>query len=400
MSDLKFFQEKNIWSQFSKLATLKISLLSSSDNRATIFGNGNNQVGVAIYAVVNGSDGKPLPLTLTELRDALYLCNYRTGVEITSPWTVSFTPNEFHNPVSTSFDNANNSTPLSQEEKNESDTVVFYISCADKSPDELISIGINIPGVGKFDSSENGTSTLNGPGGSSGSSFKSPSYVQISTLLPINYSVRESVAVTSDRPFTLKNNLWWESKFGNAGPYKEHWNAKVSEQVFRIAPNPEITPNNKFLYHTMTSGGLKANNVHDGKKINWQGSDVYAFTGQSKTDTDYCAVFGKGYGWNEYNVYMWYPDCDIVQQDGNFIVEDTHYYYRCSLTVENKHTHNDGIARLYLYNFILPESNCYQDNWHDASTDIILSVADVFGNTGKLTISFSYPDFYNKPYIH
>lgn len=54
--------------------------------------------------------------------------------------------------------------------------VKYYLSASESNRNIDISVGIHIPGVGEFNTSQNGTSTKNGPRGKSGSVFISPKY--------------------------------------------------------------------------------------------------------------------------------------------------------------------------------------------------------------------------------
>ncbi|MCW2482560.1 hypothetical protein, partial [Candidatus Symbiopectobacterium sp. NZEC135] len=105
-----------------------------------------------------------------------------------------------------------------------------YLSCGKAIPSTLISLGIDIPGVGKFDTSEHGTTTLNGPGGGSGSVFKNPQNITISSLEPIDYGVSSNIVISDGWSRLEQMNLLSDKLPVNLS--SDHSPADGSEAVF------------------------------------------------------------------------------------------------------------------------------------------------------------------------
>lgn len=146
------------------------------------------QVEILITLRIERSDDKSLRLSDNELKEALYLCNYRTGAKISAPWIISFEENEYNRAVS--YQNVAKAKPGSASVEAQADmlNLRFYLSRKTPRDNGLIAVAIHVPDVSDFDTIEYGTSTKNGPCGETGSPFKNPKYVGINLLIPIDYS--------------------------------------------------------------------------------------------------------------------------------------------------------------------------------------------------------------------
>ncbi|MCW2481673.1 hypothetical protein [Candidatus Symbiopectobacterium sp. NZEC135] len=179
------------WDQFYQLSVLEIDFKDSLSTSAVIYGNGRNQVAISIHVRVMSSVTTVLPLTEQEVFDAIYLCNYRDGSRLSSDWQLSKTPGDYVGAVN--YLSANSADSLTPGDN----FLTCYLSCGKAIPSTLIALGIDIPGVGRFDTSEHGTNTLNGSGGESGSFFKNPQNITISALEPINYNLPSNLSISN-----------------------------------------------------------------------------------------------------------------------------------------------------------------------------------------------------------
>ncbi|AIV73702.1 hypothetical protein X994_6339 (plasmid) [Burkholderia pseudomallei] len=199
----------SVWDDFHKLSVLKIGFLTNSAAKsAAIYGNGKNQVAVVLHATVLGKDGKPLAISYDELLAATHLIDYSTGEKINwtenkpynkSPWSYTNIDWGYSNPGG--FDLAVQDSPLSATEGGVTEgvfVVTYYLYSSQLSSGLDVGVGINIPGVGEFNTTADGTGTHNSPGGKGGSVFKSPSFVHVKALDKIDYSLSSNLRVNNN----------------------------------------------------------------------------------------------------------------------------------------------------------------------------------------------------------
>lgn len=195
------------WDKFYRLSTLSITFAHSTAGTAYIYGNGRNQVAVSVSLKIVDRAGNKIGLTEDDIYNAIYLCDYNTGEETErpepspdspiipraySPWSYSRYANEFHNAISyqsaSVFGASEAAIPAVQD--NLVDTFALYKSCPEEADGKLISVGVSVPGVGNFDTSRNGTATINAPAGNSGSVFKSPSAAPVISGMVTGHTIR------------------------------------------------------------------------------------------------------------------------------------------------------------------------------------------------------------------
>lgn len=194
----------SVWDDFKSLNQLKLSFSASAAAvSGIIYGNSRNQVAITVQVKVLGTDGQPLPLTADDLMGQVELVSYQTGLPLRldgngtnfRPWAYTTTADDFVGAVTYSSvtntvpEQTNADLPFYCTETAGTGTVYLsYFIYAEDAADGLdVAVSINAPGVGKFDTTASGTTTKNGPGGNSGSVFKSPSYVHLSALQAVGY---------------------------------------------------------------------------------------------------------------------------------------------------------------------------------------------------------------------
>lgn len=138
-----------------------------------------------------------------ELLKAVYFVHYKEGKRLNrkgdnsnyQPWVYTDEDFGYAKFVSVSYftDLANAKVDTNENEQ----VIKLYLYATEPNEGFKISAGIDIPGVGDFNTSEMGTITLNGPEGKTGSTFRYPRFVHIDAIEPIDYSKPKSIGVYS-----------------------------------------------------------------------------------------------------------------------------------------------------------------------------------------------------------
>ncbi|EBD1259789.1 hypothetical protein IRA26_004299 [Salmonella enterica] len=186
------------YDNFKQLSHLNISYKASAASVATIYGNGLNQVEILIAVQLLDTNGKPVMMTQQEMIDSIYLCDYNTGEKLPSDntgatWNYTTEPGKYvgaleYAPV------GKDSHHFTQDENY--NYLTLYLYSMARSDGQIVAAGIDIPTIGKFNTTANGTLTPNGPNGS-GSVFKMPDNVTAKALLPYQYKT-DDFYLTSD----------------------------------------------------------------------------------------------------------------------------------------------------------------------------------------------------------
>lgn len=186
------FVEDTAWGQFKQLKTLSVDFVDSpSSAKAKMYANSLNQVGLVVKFAADGLNGLPLEVPLDLLRDAIKLCDYTTGEPIEANWILSYEAGAFNRAIEYSF-----ARDLPAENRAVTN-VIMYISSDKALSDKTMAVSLLVDGVGSFDTTAEGTPTLNGPAGVTGSVFKSPSSVVLTTVAELDYSLPSTLEVTS-----------------------------------------------------------------------------------------------------------------------------------------------------------------------------------------------------------
>lgn len=188
-------KKPGVWNDFKKLIHLSLYYTDSSGNEnAIIYANNKNQAKIGIRVRAINKEDKSLNITSEDLSGRIFLCDSKTGNKIDeSKWTLSEDDNGYSKAVNYSGQHR---------AKREGDGSVFverYLSSSSSNENEYrFSVGIDIPGIGEFNTSNIGTNTKNCPNGKDGSVFKSPKSLSISTLRPINYSISSNFNIIGE----------------------------------------------------------------------------------------------------------------------------------------------------------------------------------------------------------
>lgn len=366
------------------MAKLDFVIGGTSHNEISkIYANSRHRIEMIISVDIRDSDDNNLNISNDELKEKLYFCDSVTGERISAPWSMHNDSNEY-TPV-TNTDTMTLSGSIRYIHK--------YISCAEFSASEHtqnFSVGINIPGIGEFDTSQNGTRTRNCTQGESGSVFKSPKSLEIKALHPIDYSVNGNVNIDIGEFVTISSNFEWVSKWSYYGPFKTHHNGKCKRRIVYIRPNPNKTGNDKF----------KNYELHYDRVYNFElntTTETFAFDHGDRIGFDLlgnsyskpCAVIGWE-GDDTYEMNMWFERKSSIGIDGDFYTEDNSYTYRFIADVKENHQNDneDGAISFLLYKFSFPENHIYNYRWKNIARDVTVDVTDFYGNQGRFRIVF------------
>lgn len=392
---------RSSWKDFNKLNTLSIKFANSTARQATIFANGNNQVEILVTVRMTGTNGSPLYISQEELRKALYLCDYNTGRRISSPWIVTFEKGQYNFAVSYQNVMSARSQEFSVEEQSNNENIQFYLSCESYRDNSLIAVALDVPGVGVFNTTENGTHTRNSVDGKTGSRFRSPHHVNVMLVPAINYSDPKNFSIEVSNFETLATNTRWESYLSFGGPYKQHWNGKLKKRVVSIRPKTDI-PNNKFYKNEFVYEPVKNADCNiTGTNTTWHGVPIDRFF-LIKGPSFPCAVISQGdISPDDYQVNFWYGQENHPHMDGCFHIADSNYEYRCQVQWNDgyKEIENMGIAKLYLYKVSVPLPGCFPYGYQDAIHLPRLNVIDMYGNKGSVEVFFDHNNCFNQPIL-
>ncbi|MDE9437871.1 hypothetical protein KKI95_18555 [Xenorhabdus bovienii] len=364
----------SIWNNFYRLNTLSVSFVNNvSAKNATIFGNGNNQVAILVKVKVSGYNGsQELDIPKDELLKNCSLIKYSTGEKLpfknNSSWHYTDIENDFN--LAISYSNVQGDEPLN---KSGVSSIIYYLSASDISDGLDIAVGLNVPGVGEFNTTADGTSTKNGPNGASGSIFKSPSFVHVIARAGINYSRPENIAVnnmpTSFDSFEhiVKDML---VKWGD----KPHYVGISSKTNVIITPKESSFKFKKIDIHR--------NNVSQVFKIAGDGfCDMLWGVGGDNFDTQFIFINKRNYGLSPSNTIR------VLSKTGKKWL----YHYKIG---ENDRRHqfsedvSTGIIKISICNHRIPVNELYHYDreWRNEGSPIKIDVKDTYGNGGTITI--------------
>lgn len=399
------------WNDFYKLSTLTIQFHKSpGSSTASIFGNGNNQVAVAVQVKIVDSSGNALSLTASDLQNVIYLCNYTDGSDLPSSWSVSNSAGDYSEPLSYAGSTLSSVDTLAT---SSTVTVVKYISASALSTGQSIAAGINIPGVGAFDTSKNGTSTLNGPEGASGSVFKSAGYVTVAAKQSIdlndisNFTIKNQ---TTDFDTIVSNMKVYIARYNNTSydSVSSNYEGKSYKNNFQIHLSSGYAFRHKTVYKPSSYGTLFGGSA----TFNVNEPDIYC--GLSPDDHYHIGMVTidkAHYGVSHTNNFT-------AQRDTNYA---SHTYSGIPLyrnrnlgelqwyhigTSDSRHKLTASISEDYIYvgylefwlggAYLMPvNKNTKITYWtEEPSRDYAyVRVADVYGNHGTLKFTFN-PDTY------
>ncbi|HGJ5874403.1 MAG TPA: hypothetical protein ACHBZA_15205 [Arsenophonus apicola] len=364
----------SVWDNFWRLDTLDIGFYdNTSAQRATIYANEKNQVEFYIKVKIVDKNNNPLDIPDKELINNIYLVHYADGNTNLHPWKATSNKNDYAKVVAW---NAQLSEPKIETYAGEK-MVKYYLSASESNRNLDISAGIYIPGVGQFDTSQNGTNTKNGPRGESGSVFVSPKYKQVKSIPAIDYSKPENIEV-KEIPTAINNfkeimsdGLVQQTNF--AWPATGTWHVGQSSKA-QFTIHPKLNKND-YVFHR---GDPRRNNVNLSTCRFPAAPDMIRGTGGNNFDAQFVFVNRGAYG---------------VLNDSKFAAvtgANGQYEYIIGKNDGRHHwtqTLKYGYITVDICNHRIPWSGMSKLKWSDAGKIIEVDVTDNYGNSGVITIS-------------
>ena len=336
---------------FGRLAELSLSFADNNQRGATIYGNGSNSVEVLVNIKVLDKNDEFIPLSEQFLSDNIGLCHYTTGADLEYGYDKS-TPRDWFYRTDwrlndhddqlfvQAVDYAARLSELpdiaGELEVRDSELTQhkLFLSCNRMRPVHSVSAFIAIPGIGKFNCSQNGTNTPNNNPDASypGGAFNVPSLLSVSAITSVDYSQVDAINVMhgwdgakdinfpiNDVPIHVFNGTL-DKKNGTFG---------FNERSLRITPNSKnpMIKGSRFVKKTVekASGGNIAT-------MNWT-SKPAIFRGVGGKNLDlttmfidepFSGVYGGSYfytGLKSDKKYRYYL---IGQNDGRFFRVSKH----------------------------------------------------------------------------
>ncbi|HGJ5860323.1 MAG TPA: hypothetical protein ACHBX6_11650 [Arsenophonus nasoniae] len=380
----------SVWDDFNRLTHLRIDYPNSMNKTAEIYGNGRNQVEVMITLRVVDKNQLPLPLKETDLEKYVYLCDYYTGKEVSIPWSVANQDNGYNKVISYHSFSDNES------KQNIADEGGFirihkFISCDRQDNGIVIAAGINIPEVGKFNTSMFGTATRNGAKGKEGKIFKNPQYVNVIAREPIVYS-NESEFEFVLNDFRDVGNFGYQYVNG----LTSFSDGKISIRTIKIKPSSINFKNNFFKEYILDKEPV------DQSKMDNSGNYFKLFPEGSVSPY---VVFQK-----QNEVVLMYFNHNHINIEGHFSLfifpNSEPDIFKCfpKVSINNEIVEKGNEIVLYLCKLTAPsipynsDYPCYKYSWNDGSHDLTMKLMDSYGNSGALTLMFEN-DHFNEPRI-
>lgn len=380
------------WDQFGNLRKLDFVIHGTDQNDvATVYANSRHMLQIIVTVeVFDKTEKNKLNITDDEISKALYFCHADTGNTLGSPWTISDNPGEY----------VTNGDGHDKNESSNTDPIRYiykYISCnphnlSDVNLKETISVGIDVPGVGKFNTTHNGTTTK-------GHTFREPKVYKIVAEPPIDYANHDNLTIESGAFELLANDLKYTSRLTTEGPLKDHSDGECKRRIVSIKPNKSKINIDKFKKHEIVYDPIVDTDVSTDSLWWWWGdaeNDPY-FSLLKNSNGKPCAVIGQDYE-AAYQLNLWFSRQNNVNIDSRFYVVDSNYYYRFNAKISHNHIGEDekGAATLVCYKFRMP-LYAYKYYWKSVIREVKVNVTDFFGNEGTFKLAFDEKDHFDEP---
>ncbi len=372
---------------FKRLDSLSVHFARSSEMKTGyIYANGRHQAKLLISAKITLQDNTQL--SLLTFSDWLRFCvtygatielvNYMTGSPLDqSIWQQTILSNLF-NPelISTDMTGEMQETVQGLNLVNDSN---WHVAC--KTTDLTscqVAVRIHIPGIGDFDTTCDGTSTINAPAGQRGSVFKSPNYCIINVLPPVDYSMPENV-LTTGMP-------------GNIGGFKTVVDdMNVNKKYTGISSKVIVTVRPKKWLKFMSTNVTSAPCDNQGFNItNDTCDDIWgdAETGNNTGSATFIFVNKQNYGLLPYNCINFRAHKDAHYRIGP---NDERHYWSEPL--------DPDVITIAMCNHSI-RRGAWPQGWKYTGNKMSVEVIDYYANTGTVTIEAPGPAAWPKLLIN
>ena len=366
------FVPDTVWGQFKELHTLSIGFAASpSSRKAKIYANSLNQVELVVKFEAINLQGEPMEVSPELLMEAISLCNYTTGNPLSDNWVVDYKEGKFNRALE--YDVAKNSSG----DERAVITLSLFVSAIKAQADETIAVSIYIDGVGLFNTTAEGTPTLNGPGGQTGSKFVAPSSVIIGTVDQLDYSSAQNVEVINrvdgtSSYVTTVHDIEVERVGG------------VSENTGKFGYQVEPT----YIKASKENHNLISKEVD---RKNWKLSNLTMVVGCDQTFSIPFSGVQKADEWT-YVYALWVEQKEIGTTSGGIqmmqsrIIDKAVIYHTDGRDLVATGELRDGFVSVRTTQYDITIDELYIDNWSHSPQSTTIKVQDNFGNIGVITV--------------
>lgn len=395
---------------FGQLSELSVIFADTGSGGARIYGNSNNSARVLVNIKIKGrgdNAGKVISLSPGFLIDNVGLCEYSTGNDLAygynkqdmSGWFWR-TKGRVDSHQDQDFIGAVDSAAVLMESQGQSgssrvdtwdsETTQYplYVSCSQKAARYNISAYVNIPGIGKFNCSMNGTSTPNGNPADSrpAQPFKKASFVSVDALAAVNYADPTSIDIV--QPWSS-----WEDWIFSVTDMKithSGYDGWFTRYDGKFAFNPYsllILPNSK-------NSNIKSDRFVRKEIVGASGGEVSSMRWASPP------AIVRGGGRQNYDLSAIFIDQDYcgVLANSRFIVKRENPGNAMTyiigendgrLNVGGQDRVSDKYIKIDIRCFSIPEAGSdYHLNGSNSDETAYVAVYDAFGNVGNIKIEF------------
>ncbi|HEK0625178.1 MAG: hypothetical protein ACLTQE_17030 [Proteus mirabilis] len=395
------------WKDFKKLTTLKISFYDSVNAKsAEIFGNGKNQVKLRIQVNVIDKNNEQIFISDDEISKILSLVTYSTGEKISHNGRPSSVKHWNSSLVASAFPYAfSYSTSLTRDENTDENAkelradqnFIFYLTANNVSAEQNIDIAaqIDIPNVGAFNTTSDGTDTKNSPKGENGSPFRAPSSVHVKAMIPIDYSDITKLQLIQSSWSPVKKQTFVVHNYKSDSKY---WTKENGASLYRstVKITPKLSDKLKFTEVKRAYFAIHSEDLIENKGMaTWRHKKEPGIL--LRDGGDYSALFvavggfGKNVNHPDYDTYFWLRPLSVSPTiKGYFHLADSVWQYRTEVNIPLLNTSvGGGEVDLVGYKISTPTGpNVYSNHWEGKSGPVTCSVVDNYGNKGKFKIIF------------
>lgn len=328
----------SVWDSFYRLDYLDIGFYSNlSAKKATIYGNGKNQVELYFKVKILDKNNNPIDIPDEELINNIYLVNYIDGNKNINPWIQTSRKDDYVKVISWDVQSSDKPVEVYSGEK----VLKYYLSVPTGNNGIDISAEIHIPGVGDFNTSSTGTATKNGPRGEVGSTFISPKFVHVNSIPAVDYTRSENFRIELGYE-EYRNSFKWETRIDKDNNFTYQDNGKVWRQVVKLFPVKDMG-NQTFKHCSINSD--ESTELKDGQislgRVNWKELSYDGFKNgiSGPGNADWMKIYPfaviqsikRGAKKNNTEVNVWFTPRKSnnydFRLDGNFVLKDEKHTY-------------------------------------------------------------------------
>lgn len=375
----------NTWSLIEGVSILKI-VSESGGGHAQIYKNGKHQAAVTVQFQgfrLNNNTPEIIKVSMEDILPHIQLIDHVSGEPLNwlseDSWYYTSQENEFER-----FPIGNYSDRTYNEGAN---NFTFYVSCdpAALSSSKKIAVKVTLANGTVISTASNATSGFN-------------SSVLIDALPKIDYSQVSSFVLSNDTMRTLKS-IGWEYNPVNTGLYEPMDElCTISRQTFTLKPTSDA--GNRF--HEIKYISQNINNYDVSSFLTrWNGFLETTFSCLDDNSHSPCTVLGVSDEPSSGEANIWFPGGNAQCREGSihFISNDKQTRYRVTIPEFLDEEDTEGVATLTLIKVKTPNPDMKPFEWASVNPPLVLSVTDIYGNRGSITMHWDEKYNFNIPSI-